>query len=103
MMQVRLKAKPEEIAEIETKKLIRMYWDDILDGLDVNPPISEWQDLVLDFYTEIKDEDQYWSGSEETEVYEFVKSIALLCRARLTTKLKQIADQISKLKKAFTE
>jgi len=103
MMQVRLKAKPEEIAEIETKKLIRTYWKDILNGQDVNPSIFEWQDLIVDDYAEINDEDQYWSGSEETELYEFVKSIAQLCRARLTTKLNQIANQISKLKKAFTE
>jgi hypothetical protein len=103
MMQVRLKAKPEDIAEIESKKLIRIYWDDILDGRDVNPPLSEWQDLIMDDYAEIKDEDQYWSGTEETELYEFIKSIAQLCHAKLTTKLKQIADQISKLKKAYTE
>ena len=103
MMQVRLKAKPEEIAEIETKKLIRMYWNDILDGQDVNPSIAEWQELIIDYYAEIKDEDQYWSGTEEMKLYEFVKSIAQLCRARLTTKLNQIADQISKLKKEFTD
>jgi hypothetical protein len=103
MMRVRLKAKPEEIAEIETKKHIKAFWDDILDGQDVNPSISEWQELILDDYAEIKDEDQYWSGTQETRIYEFVKSIAQLCRARMTTKLNKISDQISKMKKEFTE
>ena len=103
MMQVRLKAKPEEIAEIETKKHIKIFWDDILSGQDVNPSISEWQELILDDYAEIKDEDQYWSGTQETRIYEFVKSIAQLCRARMTTKLNKISDQISKMKKEYTE
>ena len=103
MMQVRLKAKPEEIAEIETKKHIKIFWDDILAGLDVNPSISEWQELILDDYAEIKDEDQYWSGTQETRIYEFVKSIAQLCRARMTTKLNKISDQMSKMKKEYTE
>jgi hypothetical protein len=103
MMQVRLKAKPEEIAEIETKKHIKTFWDDILDGQDVNPSLAEWQELILDDYAEIKDEDQYWSGTQETKIYEFIKGIAQLCRARMTTKLNQISDQLSKMKKEYTQ
>jgi hypothetical protein len=103
MMQVRLKVKPEDIAEIETKKHIKTFWDDILAGHDVNPSLSEWQDLILDDYAEIKDEDQYWSGTQETKIYEFIKSIAQLCRARMTTKLNKISDQLSKMKSEYTE
>ena len=103
MMQVRLKAKPEEIAEIETKKHIKTFWDDILDGQDVNPSISEWQELIEDQYVHIHDEDEYWSGSAETRLFEFVKSIAQLCRARMVTKLEKISEQLSSLKGEFTE
>ena len=45
-MQVKLKAEPEEIAEIETKRTIKAFWNDILTGQDVNPSIFEWQDLI---------------------------------------------------------
>ena len=103
MMQVRLKAKPEEIAEIETKLHIKTFWNDILDGQDVNPSLSEWQEIIMDDYAEIKDEDQYWSGTQETKIYEFIKSIAQLCRARMTTKLNKISDQLSKMKKKYTD
>ncbi len=102
-MQVKLKAEPEEIAEIETRKALRIYWKDILAGEDVNPSIYEWQELIVDQYVHITDDKQYWSGSEDTEVYEFVKSIALLCRARMTTKLQKISEQLADLKKQFTE
>ena len=102
-MQVKLKAEPEEIAEIETRKTLRIYWKDILMGEDVNSSISEWQELIVDQYVHITDDKQYWSGSEETEVYEFVKSIAQLCRARMTTKLQKISEQLADLKKQFTE
>jgi hypothetical protein len=102
-MQVSLKAKPEEIAEIETKKTIKIFWKDILAGQDVNPSIFEWQELIVNQYVQIMDEDKYWSGTVETRVYEFVKSIAQLCRARMTTKLKKISVQLSSLKKEFTE
>jgi len=47
-MQVKLKAEPEEIAEIETRKAFRIYWKDVLGGMDVNPSISEWQELIVD-------------------------------------------------------
>ena len=103
MMQVRLKAKPEEIAEIETKKHIKTFWNDILDGQDVNPSISEWQELIEDQYVHIRDEDEYWSGTAETRLFEFVKSIAQLCRARMITKLEKISERISSLKREFTE
>ena len=102
-MQVRLKAKPEAIAEIETKKAIKTYWKDILAGQDVNLSIFEWQELIVDQYVHIKDDEKDWSGTEETRVYEFVKSIAQLCRARMTTKLQKISGQLSSLKKEFTE
>jgi hypothetical protein len=101
-MQVRLKAKPETIAEIETKKAIKTYWKDILAGQDVNLSIFEWQELIVDQYVQIKDDKKDWSGTEETRVYEFVKSIAQLCRARMTTKLQKISQQISDLKKEYT-
>ncbi len=102
-MQVRLKAKPEEIAEIETKKTIKAYWKDILAGEDVNPSIFEWQELIVNQYVQIKDEEKFWSGTVEMEVYEFVKSIAQLCRARMTTKLKKMSEQLTTMKKEFTE
>ncbi len=102
-MQVRLKAKPEEIAEIETKKTIKVYWKDILAGQDINPSIFEWQELIVNQYVLITDEEKFWSGTVETKVYEFVKSIAQLCRARMTTKLKKISEQLSTMKKEFTE
>jgi len=102
-MQVSLKAKPEEIAEIETKKTIKVFWGDILAGQDVNPSIFEWQELIVNQYVQIKDEEKYWSGTVETRVYEFVKSIAQLCRARMTTKLKKLSEQLATMKKEFTE
>jgi hypothetical protein len=103
MMQVRLKAKPEEIAEIETKNAIKIYWQDILTGGDVNPSTSEWQDLIEDKYVHIHDDDEYWSGTAETRLYEFVKGIAQLCRARMITKLEIISERINSLKREFTE
>jgi hypothetical protein len=102
-MQVRLKAKPEEIAEIETKNAIKMYWEDILTGRYINPSISEWQELIEDQYVHIHDDDEYWSGTAETRLFEFVKSIAQLCRARMITKLEKISDRIYNLKREFTE
>jgi len=102
-MQVRLKAKPEEIAEIETKNAIKIYWEDILTGRYINPSISEWQELIEDQYVHIRDEDEYWSGTAETRLFEFVKSIAQLCRARMITKLEKISERISSLKREFTE
>ena len=102
-MQVRLKAEPEEIAEIETKKTIKIFWKDILAGQDVNPSIFEWQELIVNQYVQIEDEEKFWSGTVETKVYEFVKGIAQLCRARMTTKLKKISEQLSTIKKDFTE
>ena len=102
-MQVRLKAKPEEIAEIETKNAIKIYWEDILTGIYINPSISEWQELIEDQYVHIHDEDEYWSGTAETSLFEFVKSIAQLCRARMITKLEKISERLSSLKREFTE
>ena len=102
-MQVRLKAKPEEIAEIETKNAIKIYWEDILTGRYINPSISEWQELIEDQYVHIHDDDEFWSGSAETRLFEFVKSIAQLCRARMITKLEKISDRIYNLKREFTE
>jgi hypothetical protein len=102
-MQVRLKAKPEEIAEIETKNAIKIYWEDILTGRYINPSISEWQELIEDQYVHIHDDDEFWSGTAETRLFEFVKSIAQLCRARMITKLEKISDRIYRLKREFTE
>jgi hypothetical protein len=102
-MQVRLKAKPEEIAEIETKSAIKIYWEDILTGRYINPSISEWQELIEDQYVHIHDDEEFWSGSAETRLFEFVKSIAQLCRARMITKLGKISERISILKREFTE
>ena len=90
-MQVRLKAKPEEIAEIETKNAIKMYWEDILTGVYINPSISEWQELIEDQYVQIHDDDEYWSGTAETRLFEFINSIAQQCRARMITKLEKIS------------
>ena len=102
-MQVRLKAKPEEIAEIETKNAIKIYWEDILTGRYINPSISEWQELIEDQYVHIHDDDEYWSGTAETRLFEFIKSIAQLCRARMITKLGKISERLSILKREFTE
>jgi len=102
-MEIKLKATPEEIAEIETKKTINIYWEEILNGQYVNPPLFEWQELIEDHYIQITDNEAYWSGTAETRAYEFVKSIAQLCRARMTTKLKKISDQLSNMKKEFAE
>ena len=102
-MQVRLKAKPEEIAEIETKNAIKIYWKDILTGGYINPSISEWQEIIEDQYVHIHDDDEYWSGTAETRLFEFIKSIAQLCRARMITKLGKISERLSILKREFTE
>ena len=102
-MQVKLKSKPEEIAEIETQKAIKIYWKDILVGQNVNPSILEWQEIVEDQYVQISDDEKSWSGTEEQRIYEFVKSIAQRCRARMTTKLKLISAQIADIKKEFAE
>jgi len=102
-MQVRLKAKPEEIAEIETKNAIKIYWKDILTGGYINPSISEWQELIEDQYVHIHDDDEYWSGTAETRLFEFIKSIAQLCRARMITKLEKISERLYCLKRDFTE
>ncbi len=102
-MQIRIKSKPEEIAEIETQKAIKIYWKDILVGQNVNPSILEWQEIVEDQYVQISDDEKSWSGTEEQRIYEFVKSIAQRCRARMTTKLNVISTQISDMKKEFAE
>lgn len=102
-MEIRLTAKPEEIAEIETKKAIRIYWNDIMNGQDINPPVHEWLELVEDEYVRITDDEKYFSGTAETRAYEFIKQIAQLCRARMTTKLIKISEAISSLKCEFTE
>ena len=102
-MKITLKATPEEIAEVETKKAIKIYWSEILEGQYVNPTLSEWQELIENHYIQITDNEKYWSGTAETRVYEFVKNIAQLCRASMTTKLKKISEQLSNLKKEFAE
>jgi hypothetical protein len=103
MMQVKLKAKPEEIAEIETKNAIKIFWQDILIGVDVNPSISEWQELIEEKYVHIHDDEEYWSGTAEMRLYEFIRGIAQLCRARMITKLEKISERMSRLKREFTE
>jgi hypothetical protein len=102
-MQVRLKYQPEEIAEIETKKTIKTYWKDIMFGQDINLSIFEWQELIVDKYVQVIDDEKGVSGADEQRIYEFVKSIAQLCRSRMTTKLKTISAQLSDIEKEFTE
>jgi hypothetical protein len=57
-MELRLSAKPEEIAEIETKKTIKISWNDIMSGYDINPPINEWMEIVEDKYVRVIDDDE---------------------------------------------
>ena len=102
-MQVRLKYQPEEIAEIETKKTIKTYWKDIMFGQDINLSIFEWQELIVDQYVQVIDDEKGVSGADEQRIYEFVKSIAQLCSAKMITKLKTISAQLSDIKKEFTE
>jgi hypothetical protein len=57
----------------------------------------------VDQYVKVIDDEKGMSGAEEQRIYEFVKSIAQLCRSRMTTKLKTISAQLSDIKKEFTE
>lgn len=102
-MELKLKAKPEDIVDTEIKKTIKIYWKDILNGEDINPTIGEWLDIIEDLYVIIDSHEETWSSSEETRIYEFVKGIAQICKARMTSKLEEIAARLSDIKREYTE